>query len=87
MDKFSHFIYSKYWEGEIGMISYRGLREKVIEKGLKWKDIQKAVGVSNEVIAKINKNDYITLKTLERFAEYFDCDIGDLIEFKKDNKK
>ena len=69
------------------MISYRGLREKFIEKGLKWKDIQKTIGVSNEVIAKINRNDYITLKTLERFAEYFDCDIGDLIEIKKSKDK
>lgn len=66
------------------MITYRGLREKVIDRGLKWKEVQEAVGVSNEVIAKINRNDYITLKTLERFAEYFNCDIGDLVEIKKD---
>ena len=69
------------------MISYSKLREKMIEKGLRWQDIKNEIGVSNDVIAKINRNDYITLRTLERFAEYFDCDIGDLIEFKKDNKK
>jgi len=65
------------------MITYKGLREKVIERGLKWKEVQESVGVSNEVIAKINRNDYISLKTLERFAEYFNCDIGDLVERKK----
>jgi len=65
------------------MITYRKLREKVKENGLKWKEVQEAVGVSNEVIAKINRNDYISLKTLERFAEYFNCDIGDLVERKK----
>lgn len=66
------------------MITYKGLREKVIERGLKWQDIKKEVGVSNDVIAKINKNEYITLRSLERFAEYFGCDIGDLVQIKKD---
>lgn len=65
------------------MISYSKLREKVIEKGLRWQDIKIEIGVSNDVIAKINKNDYITLRSLERFAEYFKCDIGDLVEIKK----
>lgn len=65
------------------MISYRGLREKVIESGLRWQDIKSEIGVSNDVVAKINKNDYITLRSLERFAEYFKCDIGDLVEIRK----
>lgn len=66
------------------MITYKKLREKVIDKGLKWQDIRKEIGVSNDVIASINKNDYVTLRTLEKFAEYFGCDIGDLVEIKKD---
>lgn len=73
--------------GGESMISYSKLREKLIEKGLRWQDIKQEIGVSNDVIAKINKNDYITLRTLERFAEYFNCDIGDLIELKKDKDK
>jgi DNA-binding Xre family transcriptional regulator len=66
------------------MITYKRLREKVIERGLKWQDIRKEIGVSNDVIAKINKNEYVTLRTLEKFAEYFGCDIGELVEIKKD---
>lgn len=66
------------------MITYRKLRDKVIESNLRWQDIKKDLGISNDVIAKINKNDYITLRTLERFADYFSCDIGDLVEIKKD---
>ena len=65
------------------MITYKGLREKVIERGIKWQDIKKSIGVSNDVIAKINKNDYITLRSLEKFSEYFKCDIGDLVQIKK----
>jgi DNA-binding Xre family transcriptional regulator len=65
------------------MISYVQLREKVRESGLRWQDVKEQVGLSNEVIAKINKDDYITLRSLERFAEYFCCDIGDLVSIKK----
>jgi DNA (cytosine-5)-methyltransferase 1 len=65
------------------MVTYRKLREKVIDSELKWKDIQEATGISNDVITKINKNDYITLRSLERFAEYFKCDIGDLVEIRR----
>lgn len=68
----------------MGLISYKKLRMLVFEKELKWYDIKEKIGVSNEVIAKINKDDYISLRILEKFAEYFECDIGDLVEFKKD---
>lgn len=65
------------------MITYRKLRDKVIERNVTWKVIKEELGISNDVVAKINKNDYITLRTLERFAEYFNCEIGDLVERKK----
>jgi DNA-binding Xre family transcriptional regulator len=70
-------------KGVIYLLSYRGLREKVIESGLRWQDVKNEIGVSNDVIAKINRNDYITLRSLERFAEYFKCDIGDLVEIRR----
>lgn len=65
------------------MITYKKMREKLIEHNLKWKDIQEITGISNDVISKINKNEYITLRTLERIAEFLKCDIGDLVEIKK----
>lgn len=68
----------------VPMISYKKLRMKVYDKEMKWHEVKKKVGVSNDVIAKINKDEYITLKTLERFAEYFNCEIGDLVEIKKE---
>lgn len=65
------------------MITYRKLRDKVIDKNITWKVVKEELGISNDVVAKINKNDYITLRTLERFAEYFNCEIGDLVEIKR----
>lgn len=70
-------------------ITYKGLWEKAhnkrINEGKLWKDIQQEIQVSNEVIAKINKNDYVSLRILEKFAIYFECDIGDLVQLKRDS--
>ena len=69
------------------MICYKKLRVKMTEHELKWKDIKNILGISNDVITKINKDDYITLRSLEKFALYFKCDIGDLVEIKKESRK
>jgi DNA-binding Xre family transcriptional regulator len=39
-------------------------------------------GLTNETVAKINKDEYISLKSLEKLARYFNCKIGDLVELK-----
>lgn len=63
-------------------ITYRKMWGLVHERGLKWQDIKQEVGLSNEVIARINRNDYISLKTLEKIARFLHCEIGDLVELK-----
>jgi len=67
-------------------ISYHKLREKKFDSGKKWSEIKKEIGVSNEVIARINKDQYVSLQTLEMFCEYFNCDFGDLISYKQSKK-
>jgi putative transcriptional regulator len=64
-------------------ISYRKLREKKLESNLGWREIQKRIHLTNEVIARLNKDKYISLNSLEKFCEFFGCDFGDLIEYKK----
>ena len=66
------------------MISYKKLWDKKVESKMTWKEIKKDLGLSTQTITNINKNEYVTLRTLERFAEYFDCDIGDLVERKRE---
>ena len=56
------------------------LREQRIQKNIPWKVVIIETGISKQTIAKINKNEYVSLQTLERLAVYFDCQIGDLVE-------
>jgi len=63
-------------------ISYQKLRQKRFESGKTWQQVKQEIGVSNEVIARINKDEYISLQSLELFCKYFECNFGDLIDYK-----
>lgn len=68
-------------------ISYEKLRLKRFLTGKTWQEVKKEVGVSNEVIARINKDEYISLQSLELFCKYFECNFGDLIDYVERKKK
>lgn len=61
-------------------ISYKKLRLKRFESGKTWTQVKKDLGLSNDVIARINKDEYISLQSLEVFCRYFKCNIGDLVD-------
>lgn len=64
-------------------ISYRKLRELLIETGTQRKLLKANSNISNQVLSKIDKDEYMSLECLERIAIALNCDIGDLVEIKK----
>lgn len=65
-------------------ITYMKLRQILIDKRIQWQDIHREANVSWGTIANINKDKPITLTTLERIAKYLNCDIGDLVNIKRE---
>lgn len=65
------------------MISYAPLRELLISRNLKWKDLREELGINSTVIAKINKNEYVSMEVLERVCLYFGCQLTDICTIKK----
>lgn len=63
-------------------ITYMKLREILAERNIKWTEIRKNCGISTDVIARINKNEYVSLQTLDKIAEYLKVDIGDIVQRK-----
>lgn len=39
------------------------------------------VGFSTATLAKMSKNEYISMETLENICEYLDCKVENVIEF------
>lgn len=65
--------------------SYNNLWKMLIDKNMQKKDLIDELGISSTTIAKMGKGDKVSLDVLERICEYFDCNIGDVISFEKEN--
>ena len=63
-------------------ISYKKLRELLFNKNIKFKVLEKDTKISHTTLSKINKDEYISLDTLELIARYLHVEIGDIVSLK-----
>ena len=61
---------------------YRKLWILLIEKGIKNKsDLIPLTGISTNVLAKMNKGEYVSMESLHKICLTLKCDVGDIMEF------
>ena len=65
-------------------ISYDKLWKLLIDKKMNRTDLKDASGISFNVLAKIGKNEYISMESLYKICSALDCDICDIVEFIND---
>lgn len=71
-------------------ISYNKLWKLLIDKGISKTELKQAVKMSPNTLAKLGKNETVSLDVLIRICEILHCDIGDIVELipdQKDNAK
>lgn len=68
-------------------LSYNGLWKILIDNNMQKKDLINKIGISSTTIAKMGKGEKVSLDVIERICEYFDCNIGDVISFEKEDNK
>ena len=61
-------------------ISYNKLWKLLIDKNMKKKDLRVAANISANTIARMGKNEPVSLEVLAKICEAFSCDIGDIVE-------
>ena len=64
-------------------ISYNKLWKLLIDKGIKKTELRAIAGVSTNVIAKLGKNDPVSMETLAKICAALNCDISDIVEMTK----
>lgn len=64
--------------------SYDKLWKLLIDKKMNKTQLQKAIHVTPATIAKMGRNENVNLNTLGKICEYLDCDIGEILEYKKE---
>ena len=69
------------------MISYKPLLKMLIDKNMKKQDLVNAGILSWTTMAKMDKNQNISLEIIDKLCATLDCQPGDLIEHVKKSPK
>lgn len=67
-------------------VSYNKLWKLLIDKNMKKKELGATAGISNSLIAKLGKNENVTVEVLDRICIALNCNIEDIVEV-KDNSE
>ena len=67
-------------------VSYKKLWKLLIDRDMKKKDLEKAAGISNYVISKMNRGENITVDVVGKICRALDCTPNDIMEFVPDKK-
>lgn len=62
------------------MVSYNKLWKLLIDKHMKKKDLGDLAGVSANTLARMGKEEMVSMDVLVRICNALKCDIGDIME-------
>ncbi len=70
-------------------VRYNKLWKLLIDKDMKKMELLEAVEMSPNTLAKLGRNEDVSMDVLKRICEYLECDIGDIMELipEKDGEK
>lgn len=61
-------------------VSYKKLWKLLIDHNMNKSDLAKKARMSPNTVAKLGKNEPVSLNILVRICEVLECDIGDIVE-------
>lgn len=64
-------------------VSYSRLWKLLIDKNMNKSQLRDAAGISTNAVAKLGRNEAVSLDTLEKVCCALDCNIEDVLEFIK----
>lgn len=64
-------------------VSYGKLAKILQDKRIKKKDLKEKAHLGWTTISKITNNQDVSMEVLKKICEFLNCDIGDIVEFKK----
>ena len=64
-------------------ICYNKLWKLLIDRKLSQAAFRKEIGVAHSTIAKLKKDESVSMELLMKICSYLDCDVGDVLSFVK----
>ena len=68
-------------------ISYNKLWKMMIDRNMKKSDLRELTGIGTNTLAKLSKNQQVSMEVLLKICSRFDCDISDICEFIKESEE
>ena len=65
-------------------ISYNRLWKLMIDKRMKKGELKELTGIGFSTIAKLNRNEHVSMDVLVKICIALNCDIGDIVELVPD---
>lgn len=67
-------------------MNYNKLWKLLIDKGMNKTQLKNTANISTNAIAKLGKNETVSMDTLLKICNVLDCDIGDIVEKSKEGE-
>ncbi len=68
-------------------ISYKPLWHLLVEKEMNKEDLKRAANITSNIVARMSKNTYVNLDSLEKICLALDCRIEDVVEIVKNKEQ
>ena len=63
-------------------VSYNRLWKLLIDKGITKTEMRKMAGISTNILAKMGKNETVSMETLAKISTSLQCGLDDIVEIK-----
>ena len=67
-------------------VTYKKLWHILLDKNMKKKDFQEAVGLTGYAMHKLGRNEAVTTDILAKICRYLNCTVDDIMEILPDNQ-
>lgn len=65
-------------------INYKPLWVLLAEKDMNKTELSEVANISTNAVAKMGKNEYVSLKTLEKICSTLDCQLNDVVTIEEE---
>lgn len=68
-------------------ISYNKLWKLLIDRNMNKSELRKQAKISTNAIAKMGKNESVSMDTMDKICKVLQCNIGDVMDFVTEDEK
>lgn len=62
-------------------VSYDKLWKLLIDKKMNRTELKDAAGISFNVVAKLGRNEFVSMESLQKICQTLSCNIGEIMDF------